>query len=239
MIPLVVIRPEPGCAASVAAARELGLVAHGFPLFAVVPLAWEAPAPEHFDALLVGSANAFRHGGAALARFRGLPVHAVGAVTAAAAQDAGFAVAARGRGGLQAVLDAVPAGTRLLRLAGAERVDLVPPAGVKLAERVVYASQPRAMPPALAALLAGPAAILLHSAEAARHFAAECDRLCLSRAAIALATIGPRVTAAAGAGWRAIATAATPDEAALLAQARDLCQDPGGSHGDPTAGARG
>ena len=230
MIPLIVIRPEPGCTASVRAARDLGLMAQGFPLFVVAPLPWDAPPPAQFDALLVGSANAFRHGGDALARYRDLPVHAVGSATAAAARDAGFTVSATGSGGLQAVLAAIPAGTRLLRLAGAERVELTPPAGVTLTECIAYASQPRPMLPALAALLAWPVVVLLHSAEAARQFVAECDRLALNRGPIALATIGPRVSAAAGTGWRAIATAPEPSEAALLAKACELCQDPTRNH---------
>lgn len=228
MIPLVVIRPEPGCAASVSAARDLGLEAHGFPLFAIRPLPWQAPPADEFDALLVGSANAFRHGGPDLERYRSLPVHAVGAATANAARAAGFSVATTGSGGLQTVLDAIASHTRLLRLAGAERIALSPPASVMMIERAVYASEPQPAPPALAALLAAPAVILLHSAEAARHLATECDRLGLAREHLGLATIGPRVSAAAGAGWRALATAANPSESALLAKARDLCQTPSG-----------
>ena len=42
---------------------------------------------------------------------------------------------------------------------------------------------------------------------------------------IALVTIGPRVTAAAGSGWASVTTAPVPDDAALLAQAHALCQD--------------
>lgn len=228
MIPLVVIRPEPGCAASVSAARELGLEAHSFPLFAIRPLAWEAPRAAEFDALLVGSANAFRHSGPGLERYRHLPVHAVGAATAEAARTAGFAVAATGSGGLQRVLDAVVPGTRLLRLAGAERIALSPPAGVTMTEREVYTSQPLPAPPALVALLAAPAVIMLHSAQAARHLATECGRFGLARDRLRLATIGPRVSAAAGAGWAALAAAANPSESALLAKARDLCQTPSG-----------
>ncbi len=228
MIPLVVIRPEPGCAASVSAARELGLEAHGIPLFAIRPLAWPAPPVDEFDALLVGSANAFRHGGPDLERYRAVPVHAVGAATAEAARAAGFAVAATGGGGLQGVLDAIAPGTRLLRLAGAERIALSPPAGVTMVEQEVYASAPQPAPPGLIALLAAPAVILLHSAQAARHLASECDRLGLARDHLSLATIGPRVSAAAGPGWRALATAANPSESALLAKARDLCQTPPG-----------
>lgn len=233
MIPLIVIRPQPGADATAAAARALGLSPQVFPLFGIVPVSWQAPDPDAIDALLVGSANALRHAGAALAAFRAKPVHAVGQATAAAARAAGLTVAAVGTGGLGGVLAQVPAPARLLRLAGREHVALSVPDGVSLTERIVYASEPQALPAALAALLAAPAVVLLHSAAAAAHLAAECDRLGLDRARIALATIGPRVTAAAGPGWAALATAATPDDAALLAQARHLCQnrDQSPSHG--------
>lgn len=224
MTPLYVIRPEPGCAATVAAARGAGLAAHGFALFAVEPVDWAVPEGA-FDLLLAGSANVFRHGGAGLAALRGLPVWAVGQATAAAARAAGFAVERTGRGGLQAVLEQVPADRRVLRLAGAERVELAPPGGVTMAERVVYASRALPLPAELAARLAQGGVVAVHSAEAMRHFAGECLRLGLARGRIALATIGPRVSAAAGEGWWAVATANSPDDAALLASARDLCQD--------------
>lgn len=224
MLPLIVIRPEPGNAATLAAARGMGMEAQGAPLFEVRARAWEPPAADQFDALLVGSANVFRLGGPALAKFRGLPVWAVGATTARAAQAKGFVVARTGAGGLQAVLAEVPPGARVLRLAGAERVPLDPPEGVTLEERVVYASEPRALPAELAEQLRSPAVVLLHSAEAAHHFAAECDRMAVDRARIALCAIGPRVSAAAGEGWRAVGTAPCPAEVPLLAKARDLCQ---------------
>jgi uroporphyrinogen-III synthase len=226
MIPLIVIRPQPGCDASVAAARARGLDAHGFPLFAVRALDWQPPAPDSFDALLIGSANALRHGGAALAAWRGKPAYAVGRTTADAARAAGLDVIATGHGGLQAMLAGLrPEHTRLLRLAGRERVDLTPPAGTTLAERVLYASEPLPLPPPLAALLAGGAVVALHSGEAARHFAALCTHRGLDRARIALAAIGPRVAAAAGTGWAALAAAPRPDDDALLALAHQMCQE--------------
>ncbi|MBC2670681.1 uroporphyrinogen-III synthase [Novosphingobium piscinae] len=228
MAPLIVIRPEPGTAATVAAAAALGLEAIGCPLFEVVPRAWALPVADAHDALLVGSANVFRMAGADLAALRHLPVHAVGATTATAARAAGFAVAATGTGGLQAVLDGIAPETRLLRLAGAERVSLVPPPGVTVSDRVVYASEARALPPALVARLAAPAVIALHSAEAARHFAAECTRCGLARAHLGLVTIGPRASEAAGTGWAAVVAADMPAEAPLLAKARDLCHTLGG-----------
>ena len=226
-LPLIVIRPQPGCAATLAAARGLGLDARAFPLFQIAPVPWEAPDPAGFDVILAGSANALRHGGVQLAALTALPVHAVGKATAAAARAAGFTVAATGSGGLQGVLSALPPGSRALRLAGAERIALAPPPGVTMAERTVYAAAARPLPADLAALLARPAAIALHSAEAARHFAGELDRLALPRAHLALVAIGPRVAAAAGSGWRSVLIADRPDDAALLAKARDLCQTAG------------
>jgi uroporphyrinogen-III synthase len=68
--------------------------------------------------------------------------------------------------------------------------------------------------------------VLLHSAVAARHLAAECDRLGIPRAAIALAALGQRIAAAAGEGWRELRAAAAPRDATLLALARDMCHDP-------------
>ena len=228
-LPIITIRPEPGCAATVAAARALGLEAHGFPLFATRALAWEPPAPEAVDALLIGSANAPRLAGAALARYAGKPAYAVGEATARAAREAGLEIAAIGNGGLGEMLGAIaPAHRRLLRLAGRERVELVPADGITLTERVVYASEPQPIPEALARLLTAHALprmlVLLHSAEAARHFAAECDRLGIARARLHLVALGPRIAAAAGQGWAAIATAEQASDQALLALCQRLCQ---------------
>lgn len=234
MIPLIVIRPQPGCDATVAAARARGLDARGFPLFIVEPVTWEAPDPEGVDALVIGSANALRHGGAALAAFRGKPVYAVGETTAEAARAAGLDVVATGRGGLQAVLDTIPPEhARLLRLCGEERLHLTPPAGVTMAERTVYASRPQPMPQELSASLAGSAVVMLHSAEAARHLGAECDRLGIARGPVRLAAIGPRVAEAAGDGWAAVTLAASPDDSALLALAAELCQTGDGMQDEP------
>ncbi len=226
MISLIVIRPEPGCSATMAAARGMGLEAYGFPLFEVRPLEWEPPESNAIDALLIGSANAIRHGGDGLARFIGKPVYAVGEVTAQLARDAGFTIAASGAGGLQPLLDHQidPAHRRLLRLGGRERVTLTPPPHITLIERTAYVSEPLPMPAALGELLGEPCVVLLHSAEAARHFANECARAQFSRGHLTLAAIGSRVTAAAGPGWASASSAEQADESALLALARQLCQ---------------
>ena len=231
--PLIVIRPEPGCAATLAAAAALGIEAWGFPLYELAPLAWLPPAPDDFDALLVGSANVVRHAGTALALYRGQPAYVVGERTAAAVREVGLEVAAIGGDGLQSALARLaPDHRRLLRLAGRERIDLVPPDGVTIVAREVYASRPLPMPAKLARLLRVAAiprfVVALHSGEAARHFGTECDRLDIPRRRIALAAIGPRVAALAGEGWAECGVAVTPDDAALLALAGQLCQKPGG-----------
>ena len=226
MVPLVIIRPEPGNQASTAAARKIQMEAHGFPLFEVAAKSWEAVPASDFDALLVGSANVFRYAGRGLGALRGLPVYAVGEATAAAAREADFAVAATGSGTLQGLLALVlPVHPRLLRLSGEERVLLTPPAQLRITERVVYTSLPRAMPPDLTALLRSPAIVALHSADAAQHLTAECVRNGIRRAPLSLAALSYRIAAAAGEGWGEVAVASSPDDKALLALARQMCQD--------------
>lgn len=227
-VPLVIIRPEPGCSASLATARTMpGLEIHGFPLFEVSPRSWEPVAPDQFDALLIGSPAVFRHGGRGLAALKPLPVYAVGEVTAAAAREHGFTVVHQGAGALQGVLGQLaPDHKRLLRLAGDERVSLTVPKGVTIEERVVYASQRRDMPAELVALLRSPAIVALHSGEAAQHLSAECVRHGIRRAPLRVAALSPRIASAAGDGWGEVASVPYPDDKALLALARQMCQDP-------------
>ena len=220
---LLALRPEPGLAATLERAGAMGLAITGHALSEIRAVAWDCPDPAGIDGLLIGSANAILHGGPHLAKLRDKPVYAVGEATAAAARAAGFAVAMTGSGGLQGVLDAIAAPCHLLRIAGEEHVPLTPPPGVTFAEVIAYRSVALPLDPAAALLGSGNALVLLHSAATARHFAAECDRLGLARAAIALAALGPRIAAAAGEGWGAVHTAATPDEGALLQLAFDLC----------------
>ena len=125
-LPVIVIRPEPGAAKSLEAALGLGLDAHAFPLFAVRTLPWEPVARDEVDALVLGSANALRHGGEALEDHRGLPAYVVGAATAKAASAAGLEVVATGQGGLQSVMPELdPAHRRLLRLTGPDTAEFL------------------------------------------------------------------------------------------------------------------
>ncbi|HMP55503.1 MAG TPA: uroporphyrinogen-III synthase [Novosphingobium sp.] len=222
-LPVIVLRPHPGCGAPVMAPRARGRGAHGEPLLAVRPVAWQAPVAATVDGLLLGSANAMRHAGPALASYSGKPAWCVGETTAEAARAADLAVAGTGSGGLQPLLDTIPP-ARLLRLCGAERIELIPPPGVSLIERTVYETAPLPISAALAGRLAQGAVILLHSAAAAAHFARETDRLGLDRQRLHLAALGPRIAEAAGNGWASLHTAPQASNAALLALAGKLCQ---------------
>lgn len=223
---ILAIRPEPGCAATVALGAKMDLAIAGHPLFAVEPVAWRAKPAENYDAVLLGSANAVRHAGPGLDALTALPALCVGTTTADAARDAGFTIAAIGSGGLQELLPVAAKGgfNRLLRLSGEAHVALSAPAGMTIDALVCYrvASLPIGRP--LADTLRRGALVLLHSGEAAAHLAREIDRLAIPRDAIALACLAPRVGARAGHGWAAVEIAAEPADAPLLALARQMCQ---------------
>ena len=202
----------------------MGLQIGGEPLFRILPVQWTVPAGA-FDGVLLGSANAVRHGGAALQQLTGLDAYCVGRTTGVEAAKAGFDIAAIGSGGLQTLLDSLSGqDLRLLRLSGADHVPLEPPPGIEMVERVCYASQAIPMSANLVRQLGTPAVILLHSAVAASHFARQCDANAIDRSGLRLAALGPRIDAAAGGGWAMVECPAKPQDTALLALAQDMCQ---------------
>ncbi len=218
--PLIVTRPEPGNAATVARARALGFDVHAMPLFAARPLEWTAPDAGDFDALLVTSASAARLAGPNIAKLAALPAYAVGAATAAACTAAGLTVAMTGRADAKWLLDEMtsPKIQRILWLCGRERSAL--DAGdARVTALPCYAVDPVDPPPAWENLLGAPAILLAHSARAAARIAALAGP---DRAHLSLVAISPAVAAAAGEGWRTAVAAARPDDAAMLAQARAL-----------------
>lgn len=219
MTPLV-LRPEPGAAATAARARALGLDPVVAPLFRIVPRAWALP-DARFDALLMTSANAARALGAAPAGLAALPLYAVGPATARAAAAAGFADIRTGPGDVAgtAALAAADGVGALLHLAGADRV--AAPAAPVILPVTVYASEAVDPPPLLPS---GPHLALLHSPRAARHYRALVAPDGTMPARHSIAAISPAVATAAGPGWRAVGIAAESDDDALLAVAARLCQ---------------
>ncbi len=224
--PIVAIRPEPGLSQTIERAREAGLTVAGYPLFEVKPVNWSVPDDLAFDALLIGSANAIRHGGTQLALLLDIPVYAVGETTARTARNAGFDIAGVGSGGLQSLLDSLShKAIKFLRLSGRDHVELTPPRSHSIVDRVLYESCTLSASDAFRAMVGEGGIVMLHSAVAAEHFNNECNRMAMNKADIRIAAFGPRVAEAAGDGWADVAVAEQPNDAALLALAKNMCQN--------------
>ncbi len=224
MRPVVVLRPEPGNTRTADALRALGLEVRQVPLFAVTPVDWTAPDPAGFDGLLLTSANAVRHGGAGLDPFKRLPVVAVGAATAAAASEAGFAVAVTGGEDARAVVaEARDRGfARLLHLAARERAPSDATidgagGGTGVEAITVYASDAVPLDADIGRSFEN-AVVLVHSARAAARLgdivAGRADR-----ARIEIVAISRAVGDAAGEGWAAVSIAPQPSDPALVSLA--------------------
>src|SRR5688500_16557929 len=146
---VLILRPQPGADASAARALELGLTPVLAPLFSVRPLPWEPPAPDGFDAVMLTSPNAARHGGDGLAPFAGLPCYATGEATAAAARQAGFADIRSGPSDGAALLELMAADGvgSAFHPCGRDRIGLGHEA-IRLTDLPVYAAEAvRRLPP--------------------------------------------------------------------------------------------
>ena len=223
MKPLLVLRPEPGAAATLARATAAGFQAIAAPIFAIVPVAWDAPDMAAHDALMLTSANAVRHAGPTLARYRALPVYAVGEATAAAAIAAGFADVRAGSADIADLIALLARDgiARPLHLAGRDhRAPAEAPFAI--ARRIVYAADPVTdLPAAARAALERGAIALLHSPRAATTFAALLMRDGIEPASVPVGAIS---AAAATGRWKAVAIAAAPNDTALLAAVARLCE---------------
>ena len=219
-LPLIVTRPEPGNAVTVEQAKKLGLDARAMPLFAARPVNWIAPAAENFDALLLTSAFAAKLAGPDLAGLLSLPVYAVGAATARAAEFAGLTVAMTGSADAQRLLDGMVSQNirTILWLCGRDRSEF-DARGATITALPCYAVEPASPPADWPGLTAAPAIILAHSARAALRIS---DLVGGARDHLALVAISASVAAAAGDGWRDLAIAGQPNDAAMLAEAGAL-----------------
>lgn len=215
-LPVYVLRPQPGAAATAARLAAAGLVPRVRPLFAPQPRPWLVTDGDGCDLLLLTSANAVRLAGPGLAGLAHLPAWCVGRATAAAAQSAGLTVARTGSGDAAGLIAQAAAGQRILWLAGQRHSPLRPPPGATLIIAITYAMQPTAE---MLAGIDGPALIMVHSAAAASRAAALLPR----RRGLHLLAISAAAARAAGDGWAAVHSAPTPDDAAMVASAMQLC----------------
>ncbi len=192
----------------------MGLEVAACPLFRVEPVQWSVPDPAGYDALLLTSANAVRHGGGDLDKLKSLPVHAVGTATAAAARQSGFRVDTVGSSGVTDLLATLPASPRLLHLTGEHRRLVHDREGLDV--RIVYRSATIEKPglPLLAELV-----VAVHSPRSASRLA----ELAATRHRTAIAAISAAAADACGEGWERIEVADAPTDPSLLALAATLC----------------
>lgn len=220
---LLVLRPEPGASATVARAGAEGLSARAYPLFAVQPVAWEPPDPAQFDAILFTSANAMRHGGAALQHYLHLPAFAVGKATGDVACAAGFGPVHSGASDVTEVLaELATAGHRTIFHPAGREVRDADPGGLFITRTCVYASVEAGDATGLAAMLEDSSIVLVHSPRAGARLAALVGPE--ARSIHHVVAISPAAQEATGGGWASTQAAAMPDDKALLALAAKLCQ---------------
>jgi len=227
---LLVLRPEPGASETAERARLLRLDPIKAPLFTIRPLAWEPPDPGDYDAVLLTSANAPRHGGPGLQELTALPCFAVGEATGMAAREAGFKNVRIGPSdGAAAVAEMARAGiARALHLCGRDHI-VLRRQGLTVQPVPVYGADPvEALSVEARGAIDDGAVVLLHSPRAARRFA----ELVTARSRLRLAAISDAVAEAAGDGWAAKEVAPAPRDEALLELAARLC-----NYGAPSEGS--
>jgi uroporphyrinogen-III synthase len=234
---VLVTRPHPDAEATASALRAKGLEVLLAPMLRFEPVAFHDDADAHYGAVVVTSANALRGIEPHLAgsRLLRLPLFAVGAHTAAAAQSAGFHNVIPASGDAAGLRDCVLAGVKakelkkastLLYLAGA---DLARDLAGELGERgftvvthttyrmIPVPNLPREARDAFAASRVG--AVLHYSRRSARAFleAARAGGVEISALAIPQCCISGAVALVVrDAGAAQVAVAASPDEMALF-----------------------
>lgn len=125
---ILVTRPQPGADRTARRLSELGFVPVVLPLFETVPVAVETSSIPAVDALVVTSANAFRHAPETLIRrLAATPCFAVGGETGELARSLGLASVEVGPGDASALAERVASrlgrGAATLYLCGKVRLD--------------------------------------------------------------------------------------------------------------------
>lgn len=226
MIPLIVLRPEPGAGQTVARAKAMGLTARSHPLFTARTLDWTAPPAASFDALLVTSAQTARLAGPALDRYGALAVYAVGEPTAAALRARGFrdVVAGSTDGTAIAARIAADGHRAILHLAG-ETVATIDAGPLHITRVAVYTMVETEDGDALRDDMAQGAIILVHSPRVGARLAQLIPPAL--RAASHVVAISPAALDAAGDGWASGSATDTPLDDRVLALAARLCESLG------------
>jgi len=230
---VLVLRPRPEAEETAAALAALGYRPLLAPMLEVRALSHPPIDPARYAAVLLTSANAVRAlaDDPALPGLRPLPVFAVGAHTARAAEGAGFALVEAGETDGAALVARLPRrlarGTRVLYPAGRDRafdpVPVLAAAGIAVDVIAVYAAEPVPdLPSDVVAAIAGGAvdAVLTGSARTSAAFAAALGRAGLLGRLEPLLICGISENAVVPlrrSGASRVRIASRPDQAGLLA----------------------
>ncbi len=220
--PVLICRPRPGADTTAKRAETLGMDAIVYPLFSVEPLTWTPPAPESFDAIMLTSANALRHGGDAVKQYASLPTFAVGETTAEASEKDGFQDIRVCGPNVQALITSIHnAGYKnILHLSG-HHVRPYDPKGLNIIRLPVYHAADAGDAEELATHLTHAPIVLVHSPRAG-------ERLAMmttfeQRQSISVIAISGAALEACGGDWKSTQAAEEPSDAAMLALARQIC----------------
>jgi uroporphyrinogen-III synthase len=229
---LLILRPQPGADATAALATKAGIETDIAPLFEVQSVVWTAPRADQYDALLLTSANALRHGGNQMAAFKNLPVYAVGSATADAARGAGLGVIWTGTKSADSVIAQAKAdrNLRLLWLTGRHHIVQASLPELTIDAKIVYDSVQITDQTTLVTKLSRPCLAALHSARSAQCFMTICDTHAVDKSSIAIAAYSQKIADTAGPGWAASLVADAPNDEALLFKAKSYFTN---AHCDP------
>lgn len=226
---VLVTRPEADALRTAKRLKALGHEAVVDPLLKIEAMKFE-PITGRYDGVVITSTNAIRAAGeTTIAALRALPLYAVGTQSAEMGRAAGFQDIKTGGGdaiALTAMLKkSLPAGARLLYLAGAARAQdltaLVKDAGIEIELRVVYRAVPanKLGEDTIVFLRGGIGAVLHYSRRSAKNFISLLEKEKLLPEASTLCHLCISDTAAApfhSAGFR-VEVAHEPNEDALFA----------------------
>jgi uroporphyrinogen-III synthase len=220
---VLILRPEPGNSASCARAIKLGLEPISVPLFRIESVAWHAPDPKNYTAIMMTSANAARFAGTQLAQYSHIPLFAVGAATAESARDSGFTSVVSGEKNVAHLLAtfATLGPQKILHLCGEDRIALAS-SGLEIDQRIVYRSVPIQQDLKNLFSVSRFMICLVHSPRAGERFADLCDAQHIEKSKILIVAISGAAARAAGPGWEKVAISANPRDDALLQIALEL-----------------
>jgi len=222
-VPVIVTRAEPGASETMARLKEMGLTAIASPMLALARLDVPLPDMDSVRHLVFTSANGVRYFAEA-SPGRRAKAWCVGPSTAEAARAAGFTDVHEGRGDAEdlsaEIIAALPAGTKGVlhvanEAAAGNLVARLKAAGIPADFLALYETRPAddLSPEADAALNAGTAVVLIHSAKAAAAFAWAAGAL---EQAVIIAISAAAARPLEGREVAAIHVAEAPNEAALL-----------------------